>query len=78
MSTKNRRFSKALLAEYIAKHAFRFDFNPRDGWNQVNGKGEEANRNYGEFRALLDLANEFELDLEEGYLRVTQESKGSR
>lgn len=58
------RFSRATLAAHIARQVANLPaFSSKDGWNQVNGKGEDANRNYGAWRALLDLADEFELDL---------------
>ncbi len=70
------RFSKATLAKYIADHiklghesgakwtpGDQNKFNPDHGWAQVEGKGEDVNRAYGSFRALLDLAEEFGLDL---------------
>ena len=49
------RFSKQALLEGLQiaidslkkEHGFRHD----NGWNQVRGKGEEANRAYGEFEA---------------------------
>lgn len=69
------RFSKAILAKYIVDHIKpgwlspegdddeKLKFNPDHGWAQVEGKGEDVNRAYGSFRALLDLAEEFGLDL---------------
>ena len=57
------RFSKASVAAEIARSVAALRANhptlrldPDNGWAQVAGKDEEAHRVYGEFRALLDLA----------------------
>ncbi|MGK3981247.1 hypothetical protein WMF38_57150 [Sorangium sp. So ce118] len=56
----SKRFSKATVLEFIESRADhlqkKHDFNPRHGTSQVRGKGEDAAVAYGEFRALLDLA----------------------
>lgn len=61
------RFSKATLGAEIERRIlslqeeYEVKFNPNNGYAQVRGKGEEKNRAYGEFRALLDLAEHFDL-----------------
>lgn len=60
------KFSKRVLASHVygrldaIQHEHRFD--PRDGWAQVRGLGEEKNRAYGEYDALLRLVDVFGLD----------------
>lgn len=56
-----RRFSKQLVGEYIAKRTKGHDFDPGDGWKQAEDRGEAINRDYGGWRALLDLADYFDL-----------------
>ena len=50
-----RRFSKKLLKNWLEERFFEIQKNRRfdqgNGWAQVDGKGEEANRAYGEWRA---------------------------
>ena len=36
-------------------------FDDRNGWEQVNGRGEAKSRAYGEWEALQSLAERFEL-----------------
>lgn len=59
------RFSKTTLAAEVFKRIHRlecdFNFERGNGYAQVTGKGDELNRAYGEFHALLDLAQEFDL-----------------
>lgn len=59
------RFSKKTLAKYISNRLRKFDsrLDRGNGTAQVKGKGEDANRDYAEFRTLLDIAAEFELDI---------------
>jgi hypothetical protein len=55
------RFSKAALLEVLRARAeftrAEWGFREELGWIQVEGKGEEANREYGAFRELLDLVD---------------------
>jgi hypothetical protein len=60
---KTLRFSKAALAAYIRGYIDRCEFDSGNGYAQVEGKGEALNRMYGRYRAFLDLAYEFKLDL---------------
>lgn len=59
------RFSKKKLAKDIWGRInaleVTYKFKSYDGWNQVNGKGEEINREYGEYAILLHLTNEYDL-----------------
>ena len=41
----------------------KWHFNPRNGYAQVMGRGEEANRAYAEWRLLLDIAEHFDVDI---------------
>lgn len=49
-----KRFSKNQLlldlAELMEKRRGTFD--PKNGWSQVQGKGEQANRDYAEWRSI--------------------------
>jgi len=60
------RFSKKQLAIEIWKSINylenKYGFKSYNGWNQVNGKGEELNRQYGKYECLLSLTNEFNLE----------------
>jgi hypothetical protein len=65
------RFSKASVAAEIEARirALREEWpsvglDPDKGWAQVAGKGEGANRVYGEFQALCDLAERLGLDVD--------------
>jgi hypothetical protein len=59
------RFSKQSLIDYIERRQTEleaeFGFTARDGWSQVEGKGEEINRAYGEYTHLSTLVDVFEL-----------------
>jgi hypothetical protein len=59
------RFSKQTVIDYIARRQSEleaeFGFDPRNGWSQVDGKGEEINRAYGEYASLSTLVDVFEL-----------------
>ena len=59
------RFSKATLAARLSDRVTRlqleWNFDPRNGYAQVEGRGEEINRAYGEWNALRDLMEEFDL-----------------
>lgn len=64
-TTENTIFSKKALGvslwgkvEWLEK---KYGFKSYDGWNQVNGKGEEINRAYGEYNCLFKLINEYHL-----------------
>jgi hypothetical protein len=60
-----KRLTKAALTAYIRgqiQHRLDFDFDPDKDVHQVLGGGETANRHYGRFQALLDLAKEFGVD----------------
>lgn len=58
---KGVRFSKAKLLDDLREMAERrrklHGFDPGNGYAQVRGKGEEANREYGEWRTILDIIN---------------------
>lgn len=53
------RFNKAELLEDLAERAAsiqqRWGFDAANGWAQVEGKGEEANRAYGEWSAITGI-----------------------
>lgn len=53
------RFSKNAMVLYLSSMATmiedKYGFDPHNGWAQVDGKGEELNREYGEYRAYLNL-----------------------
>jgi hypothetical protein len=57
------RFCRASVLKYLEerekylRESNRFDFG--NGWSQVNGKGEEKNRAYGEWRLACELIEEF-------------------
>ncbi len=57
----NQRFSKAALADHVFAVIDgiqkKYHFNPNNGWNQVDGKGEESNRAYSEFAAMMNLVS---------------------
>lgn len=59
MTGLNRRYSKAALIEYLDRRVGQLQsehgFHPTDGSAQVNGRGEEVNRAYGEHEALNGL-----------------------
>jgi hypothetical protein len=61
------RFCKATVARYISNRIAvleeKHGFQRSNGYVQVRGKGETANREYGEWRELLDLAERFELEV---------------
>jgi len=50
-----KRFSKKLLTTWLERRFLDMQkanhFDQNNGWAQVQGKGEEANRLYGEWRA---------------------------
>lgn len=48
-----------LLANMIARLESQWNFDPGNGWEQVNGKGVPANEAYGFYEALTDLDEEF-------------------
>lgn len=56
---KKERFSKQIVVNALAEKAFylmnKNHFNPDNGWSQVEGKGEEINREYGEFVGMIDV-----------------------
>lgn len=56
------RFSKAALITRLSalKSALerKHKFNPHDGWDQVDCKGEEINRQYGRYVAITELLDE--------------------
>jgi hypothetical protein len=58
--SKTKRFSKATVLEFIESRAEHLrqqhNFSPRHGTSQARGRGEDVAVAYGEFRALLDLA----------------------
>ena len=47
------------VAMLVKEHRFDCD----NGWAQVDGKGDEAHRAYGEFRMLHDIAEEFGIEV---------------
>ena len=59
------RFSKATLAGHLTRRidylGKEWNFDPGNGWNQVKGKGEEANRAYGEWECARRLMERFDL-----------------
>lgn len=61
----NPRFSKKTLAEFIDRRREQleteFGFDPNNGTRQVDGKSAEVQRAYGEYDALTNLAEHFEL-----------------
>lgn len=65
---KAERFTRATLAKYVFGHldAMRgkYGFVAHRGWAQVEGKGEEKNRAYGEWDAMQMIVDRF--GLEEG------------
>ena len=77
----NKRFSRVKVAITIWKAAEaargEHKFSESNGWDQVNGGGEETNRAYGAWRALMDLLTDIDEDgraLEEA-LAAEQEEK---
>ncbi len=42
----------------------KWGFDPHNGWAQVDGRGEEVNRDYGAYRAYLELID----SIESGYV----------
>lgn len=65
---KKERFSKKMLAKIIADKVFYLQdknrFDPDDGWAQVHGKGEEINRDYGEYITLKNLVSQLDISHE--------------
>ncbi len=63
---KREHFSKALLIKHLAKKAFYLSeehhFTNTTGWAQVEGKGEEKNRAYGEYIGMVHVATIFDLE----------------
>lgn len=61
----NDRFSKAKLTAYVIRRRAEleqeFGFDPDNGSKQVEGKGEAANRAYGEYDSLANLMDVFSL-----------------
>lgn len=61
------RFSKQLLLSHLDAQILElqdeYKFDPMNGWAQVEGKGEERNRKYGEYDALLRLSEQIESGL---------------
>lgn len=59
MNKNKVRFSKAAVIEELSKKIVRFEetykFTTHTGYAQVKGKGEEINRAYGEYVALVHL-----------------------
>ena len=59
------RFSKVKLAAYLLRRIDAIErtrnFDTMNGWQQVDGAGEEANRDYAEWHALLEVARDFGL-----------------
>lgn len=59
MTDARRRFSKASLLEHLDRRITalqeKYRFDPMNGWAQVRGRGEEINREYGEYATLRDL-----------------------
>jgi len=59
------KFSKSKLAadtwERINKLEETYKFKSYNGWAQVDGKGEEINRAYGEYECLLSITNDYDL-----------------
>lgn len=55
-----KRFNKAAVSEYVEARRTELEaeygFMDSLGWAQVEGKGEEANRAYGEYDALARMA----------------------
>lgn len=62
-----RRFSKMKVARVLARKISALikehGFDPDRGWEQVEGKGEEVNRAYGEFLGCVHVA--MGLDIEQ-------------
>jgi len=63
MPDRRKTLDKKLLAAYVAKELPKTGFVTSNGWAQVDGKGEQANRDYGRWEALMELATEFDLEL---------------
>lgn len=65
------RFSKKQLAQWIGKKTrwmeIEYGFHDQTGWAQVEGKGEELNRLFGEYQQLKDLMGVFNLDHQDFY-----------
>lgn len=61
----NKRFSKTTVANVlyaqIQELRKRYNFDPSNGYAQVEGKGEEINRAYGIYSCLKDKMDHFEL-----------------
>lgn len=55
------RFTKAAVLAFIDLTREQFEathgFDPRNGWAQVEGRGEAVNRDYGAYSVLRDLAD---------------------
>lgn len=60
------RFSKASLRDVLKRRIVQIErqwrFDPDNGWAQVEGKGEDANRAYGEYDAYRSLIDTFNLE----------------
>ena len=59
------RFSPAAVAAYVAERRARLEadygFTDQDGWKQVAYRSKEVNRAYGEYIALEDLLDAFDI-----------------
>ena len=59
------RFSPAAVAAYVAERRARLEadygFTDQDGWKQVAYRSIEVNRAYGEYTALTDLLDAFDI-----------------
>lgn len=64
----HQRFSKEKLAHHLARkihylaNIHKFDHD--NGWVQVEGKGEEINRAYGEYLGMVHIAMTMEIEAE--------------
>lgn len=54
-----QRISKRRLIQQLRDMEQRAgrDFNPNDGWSQVHGKGEKANRDYAQWQTIQMILN---------------------
>lgn len=60
-----QRFCGATLAMWVSDrldyYEATYGFTRKNGWSQVEGKGEEINRAYGEYDCCLSLIDAFSL-----------------